>query len=294
MNRYEVITDRIISQLKQGCVPWQRPWTKADTPKNLVSRKEYRGINVFLLAATGYESPWWLSFNQARGLGGHVRQGEHGVPVIFWKWIEVQQGENDLGEAEGMGEAAPGARMRPFLRYYTVFNLAQVVLPESVLEGIPEGPHSDFQPIEACKRIIQGMPQPPAIQHREARAYYSPPADLVNLPRPETFVSPEEYHSTLFHELTHATGHSKRLNRPTLTDLCPFGSTNYSKEELVAEMGATFLCAEAGIENRTIDNSASYINGWLKRLQGDARLVILAAAQAQKAVDFILDRKFEE
>ena len=283
-------TERILAQLEQGTVPWQRPWSGGEVPRNLVSKKEYRGINVFLLGAAGYESPWWLSFNQARDLGGSVRKGEKGTPVIFWKWMESGKDSSDPEEAEDLG--GRGRRAKPMLRYYTVFNLSQMVLPEKHLP--PARPPLDFQSIEACERIGQEMPEAPVIQHVKARAYYSPLNDRINLPRPETFVSPEAYHSTLFHELVHSTGHEKRLNRPTLADLCPFGSTNYSKEELVAEMGATFLCAHAGIENRTIDNSASYIAGWLQRLRDDRRLVVLAAAQAQRAADFILGRKFEE
>jgi len=131
------------------------------------------------------------------------------------------------------------------------------------------------------------MPQRPTLHYEEPRAYYRPLTDAINMPRPELFDSPEKYYSTLFHEMTHSTGHERRLNRSTLTDLCPFGSTSYSKEELVAEMGAAFLCGVCGIKNRTIDNSAAYIASWLRVLKNDKQMVILAAAQAQRAADFI-------
>jgi antirestriction protein ArdC len=137
------------------------------------------------------------------------------------------------------------------------------------------------------------MPNAPALNHGGALAFYRPATDTVQMPTRETFDNPEAYYSTLFHELTHSTGHQKRLNRPTLTDLQPFGSTNYSKEELVAELGAAFLCAQAGIENATVNRNASYIAGWLRALENDRRMVILAAAQAQKAADYILGRMAE-
>ena len=132
------------------------------------------------------------------------------------------------------------------------------------------------------------MPNRPSTTHGEARAYYTPVHDTVTMPTPGLFPKVEHYYSALFHELTHSTGHWQRLNRQTLTDLCPFGSTNYSKEELVAEMGAAFLCGVAGIANETVDNSAAYIQSWLTKLKNDTRLVILAAAQAQKAADYIV------
>jgi len=136
--------------------------------------------------------------------------------------------------------------------------------------------------------IAEGMPSPPRIQHRSLQAAYHPPLDLVTIPPREDFDNPESYHSTLFHELAHSTGHPTRLNRPTLSDACPFGSTNYSKEELLAEMTAAFLCAHAGIENRTIDNATSYISNWYDKLSKDRRPLVQAAAAAQKAADYIL------
>ena len=138
------------------------------------------------------------------------------------------------------------------------------------------------------------MPNRPTITHHEARAYYTPVHDTVNMPTQSLFPKLEHYYSVLFHELTHSTGHWQRLHRQTLTDLCPFGSTNYSKEELVAEMGAAFLCGVAGIANETFDNSAAYIQSWLTKLKNDTRLVILAAAQAQKAADYIVGKSAEE
>ncbi len=275
---YELITSRIMEKLAQGVIPWQRPWS-GGAPKNLLSGKPYRGINVFLLTAQGYASPYWLTFVQAQELGAHVRRGEKGTLIVFWKRHEAEPQEE---EAE---EPSPSER-KPLLRYYYVFNLEQVEGLDSV-KALAKAERK-FTPRTACEQVVAGMPQRPTILHQEPRAFYRPLTDTVNIPARALFRSPQEYYSTLFHELSHATGHQKRLARPTLMDLCPFGSTNYSKEELVAEMGAAFLCGHCGIENTTVDNSAAYIGSWLTRLRNDKTLVILAAAQAQKAADYIL------
>ncbi len=269
---YEIITERIMQKLEQGVVPWHKPWEQG-IPRNLVSKHPYRGINVFLTASAGFSSPYWLTLKQANELRGSIQKGAKGTPVIFWKWLEREEPEDE----------ATTARRVPLLRYYTVFNLEQTTGIDAPVEPDKQA----FQPLEQCERIVAGMPQRPAIQHGEPRAYYVPTWDRVNMPRPELFDSPEEFYSTLFHELTHSTGHASRLNRSTLTDLCPFGSTNYSKEELVAEMGAAFLCGACGIENRTVDNSAAYVASWLRVLKNNRQMVILAAAQAQRAADFI-------
>jgi antirestriction protein ArdC len=278
---YQIITDCIIGLLEKGTVPWHQPWHgNARLPRNLISNKEYRGINVFLLHAMAYESPFWLTFHQAIQLGGHVRQGERSCPVVFWKWLD--------GEDKGGGEP----KRIPLLRDYAVFNVTQCEGLELHLPKL-EQPLRPHTPIETAQQVVNGMPHCPAIKHGMSRASYSPVEDVVSLPRPETFRSGEEYYCVLFHELTHSTGHASRLNRKGVTERTGFGSHTYSKEELVAEMGAAFLCCQAGIVERTIDNSAAYIHEWLKKIKEDARLVVQAAAQAQKATDFILGRKAE-
>jgi antirestriction protein ArdC len=280
---YQVITDRVIALLQQGTVPWQKPWQGAElAPQNLMSRKRYRGVNVFLLHAMSYTSPYWLTFKQAQELGGHVRKGERACPVVFWKWLDV--------ERDGKKERVP------FLRYYSVFNVAQC---EGIEAHVPSatGPKREHSPVEAAERIVADMPKRPLIKHGQAQAFYHPTDDYVGMPSPEQFRSGEGYYSVLFHELTHSTGHETRLARKGVTGTegqwSAFGSQSYSKEELVAEMGAAFLCGQAGIVERTIENSASYIATWLSKLKDDAKLVVQAAAQAQKAADFILDAKHE-
>ncbi len=277
---YQVITDRICELLEKGEIPWQKPWNAgADMPRNLASKKEYRGVNPFLLASMRFTSPYWLTFKQAKELGGAVKAGEKGTPVVFWKWIEKKDPHRKPGEV---------VEKIPFLRYYTVFNLTQCDgIPEEKVPVLDEKTRS-FNPIEQAERIVSGMPQKPIVEHLESRAYYCPLSDTVNLPKKDLFKSNEEFYSTLFHELVHSTGHERRLNRRNSLEPRSFGSNDYSKEELCAEMGSAFLCGESGIVERVIDNSAAYIQGWLKRLRCDKKFLIHAAAQAQKASDFIL------
>jgi antirestriction protein ArdC len=275
---YDVITERVITKLETGVVPWRVPWHgDAGMPRNLVSGKQYRGVNVFLLHCLAYESPHFLTFRQAKQLGGYVRRGERGCPVVFWTIYEKADAEE--------------TRRLPVLRHYTVFNVAQCNDIEAPPLNVPEREHS---PIETAECIVRGIERAPEIRHGHTGASYSPPEDVVRMPRPEVFDKGEAYYATLFHELTHSTGHSSRLDRKLDTSLAPFGSQDYSKEELVAEMGATYLCGESGILETNLDQSAAYIDGWLRKLKNDRKLVVVAAAQAQKAADYILGRKFSE
>ncbi len=286
---YDMITDRICEMLEQGVIPWHKPWRTTDgqAVKNLVSKHNYRGINVPLLSCMGYDSPYWLTYNQAKKLGGHVGKGQKGTPVIFWKWREFEE------EVEGKNGTETRKRSVPFLRYYTVFNLEQIEgLPEN---KIPEAPTTikPIEPIEECKKIVDGYKNAPEIRHGGNRAYYNPALDLIGMPKAETFESREAYYDTCFHEMVHSTGNTKRLDRPV--GVSSFGSKMYSKEELVAEMGAAFLCGESGIEERPlIENQAGYIQSWLQSLRNDRKLVIMAAAQGQKAADHILNRQFQK
>jgi antirestriction protein ArdC len=275
MKVYEIITNRIIEKLEVGIIPWHKPWRSVEgMPKNLISKKEYRGINVFMLAVQGYESPYWLSCKQAGELGGNVKKGEKGTPVIFWNWI------NQVDD-EGIEKNIP------FLRYYTVFNVAQCENIDESKIPVVAAIHNNFDHIAECEAIIANMPNCPEIQQGKQRASYNPLTDIISMPRFDSFVTAEEFYSTLYHEAIHSAGSEKRLNRLN-NNISSFGNEEYSKEELVAEMGAAFLCGLVGIENITLNNSAAYIQGWLKALKDDKKLVIMAAAQAQKAADYIL------
>jgi antirestriction protein ArdC len=277
-NVYEIVNNRILELLEQGTVPWRKPWNAATgMPKNLSSKKEYRGVNVFLLSCMPYSSPYWLTYKQATEKGGKVRKGEKSTLVVFWKLLAA----GETGETEATGKV-------PLLRYYNVFNLEQC---EGIETPDPGETVNQFDPIDKAADIISGMPLKPEVKYGGNRAYYSPVLDYIQLPHLHTFESPEEYYNTMYHELVHSTGHANRLGRKSILESFYFGSHEYSKEELVAEMGAAFLSGYSGIENRTIENSAAYIKGWLSALKGDKKLLVLAAAQAQKAADYILNRK---
>lgn len=267
---YEIVTSRILAELEKGQVPWRKPW-RTLPPANLISKKPYRGINVFLLALAGFGSQYWLTYRQAQALGGNVRKGEHGAKIVFWKC-----GRFETETADGETEERKSA----FLRYYTVFNLEQTEGLRALLALPPAFP------IESAESIAAGMPNPPAFE-QDSRAAYIPSRDTVTMPSRTAFDSQAEYYSTLFHELTHSTGHAKRLAREGFDTPQKFGSESYSREELIAEMGSAMLCGIAGIEQATINNSAAYLQSWIKRLKADSRLVVSAASAAQKAADYI-------
>ncbi len=196
---------------------------------------------------------------------------------MFWKHLEATDEES--GEVEKI----------PMLRMYFVFNVAQC-------EGLKNIPAEDTasMTVTTAAEIVAGMQQQPNIKHGMKQAYYAPSSDTIGMPERKRFETEEGYHATLFHELVHATGHEKRLKRASIMERNGFGSDPYCKEELIAELGSAFLCGQAGIVERTIDNSAAYLEGWLKRLQEDKTLIVYAAAQAQKASDFILGRSAME
>jgi len=290
MNVYEIVTEKIVKLLEQGIVPWRRPWTSTGLPRNLVSKKPYRGVNVFLLSASKYISPFWLTMRQANEIGGHIRKGEESTAVVFWKIEDAKRSTEDL-DAE---ETDKKTRRRFLLRFYRVWNLEQCELPQSVLDKLPKIETHQHDPIEAVEKIIAEMPNPPEILRAGSKAFYSPITDRVTLPPRELFISAEEEACTAAHEIIHATGHQKRLAREGICEAAPFGSPVYSKEELCAELGAAYLCAEAGISNAVIHNQAAYLAGWLNKLRDDRKLLIHAAAQAQRATDFILNRIFAD
>jgi antirestriction protein ArdC len=288
MDTYAIVTEKIINLLEQGIVPWRRPWGATGLPRNLVSKKPYRGVNLFLLSATKYVSPFWLTMKQANQLGGSLRKGEHSQIVVFWKVDQIANAVTDTGPESD--EADKKSRRRFILRYYRLFNLEQCELPQVVLDKLPKIETHQHDPIEAAERIIAGMPNPPEIERVGSKAFYSSITDRITLPPRELFISAEEEIATRLHEYSHATGSGERLNRKSITEAAPFGSPTYSFEELVAEFSAAYLCAEAGISPAVLENQAAYVQGWLAKLRSDKRMVVIAAAQAQRAADYILDR----
>ena len=278
---YEMITTKVIENLEKGLVPWKKYWNgKDEMPQNIFSKKHYRGMNIFLLICQGYTSPFWATFKQVKEHGGTVKKGQHATMIVFWKVgnkkVKVDGVETESTEKTFM------------LRYYNVFNFEQT---EGLEKYIPvvEDDGKVFDPIEAAEKIIRDYKKSPKIfDNGGDRAYYSPSLDEIHMPVKEAFESEEFYYTTLFHEAVHSTGNKKRLNRLNNLDQTSFGSESYSKEELVAEMGATYLSSMAGIGNQVIENNSAYIKNWISELKNDNTLIVFASAQAQKAADHIL------
>lgn len=278
MNLYEQVTTTILSSLSRGVIPWQKPWsTTASIPVNAVSNRPYRGVNVLLLGLAPYADHRWLTYKQAKEKGGTVRTGEKSTMVVFWKFPEPKNATDQ--------EKEEAKKQVPILRYYSVFNADQcdgLGLPE-----VYTPQESANQRIERADVMVRSMPDPPRITEAGSSAWYRPADDLVNIPPLERFTSADAFYATLFHELGHATGHEKRLKRPGVTSEARFGSGEYSREELVAELTSAFCCASVGLDNQLLEGSASYIKGWLDVLKGDPKAVVIAAAQAQRAADHI-------
>lgn len=275
---YDIITDRIIQELENGTVPWHKPWAGgSNNSMNFTTKKPYQGVNWIMTNMQGFESEYWVTFNQAKKLKGSIKKGSKSTPVIFWKFLDGKINP-ETGKADQI----------PMLRYYRVFNMTQT---EGIEYSLPvQDDKTQNEIITSCEKIVNEMPLAmPKVFHEEQRAYYQPRNDTINLPKMESFNSSNEYYSTYFHELVHSTGHPKRLNREGITESINFGSHCYSKEELIAELGASFLNGQAGILNHVVKNSANYLQSWLNKLRGDKKLIVTAAGKAQKAANYILN-----
>lgn len=261
---YQAITNQLLEKLSQGTIPWRKSW-KVGLPANLQTKRIYSGINFLNLCMSEYPSPYYLTFLQCvRDRGGQVNRGEKGSWVIYWDVKKIHGDEAD-NEQRGI----------PFIRRSIVFNIAQTSLFES---------ENEARLIVECEEVVNGFINPPKIRHNTIKAFYSPEEDYISLPPINSFTTEAEYYSTLMHELVHSTGHSSRLNRP----LMDFEKDNYSFEELVAEIGSTYLSAMTGIAPKTIDNQAAYIQGWMKLAESREFVFMKAAVEAQKAVNLIL------
>jgi antirestriction protein ArdC len=303
---YEEVTAKVIASLETGEVPWKKPWI-SQTYMNYVSKRPYRGINPFLLSISastnGYESPYWLTYNQANELSikkylkdnglkdsaenresydykehyTGIKKGEKSTMIIFWSVFEVED-----------EDAEDGKKTIKYLKYINVFNTDQTDL------GITyDKSDGEFNPIEDAAKVIKDWEDRPNINHLGFdRACYIPSSDIIEMPKQEDFVSPELYYKTLYHECIHATGHKNRVGR--VNDWSSFGSDPYAKEELVAELGASFLLNYVGIENEdTEENTEAYIKNWIAKLKSDPKLIVQAGSQAQKGADYILGTKYE-
>ena len=271
MDIYAEVTSRIISQMEQGIIPWQKPWVASGQAISRSTGKAYSLLNQMLLGRGGE----YVTFKQCQQEGGKVKKGEKASMVVFWKFIE--QEDEETGEKKQV----------PFLRYYSVFHIDQCEgLAAKHMPSLPLTANAD----ETAESLIAAYVQRSGVRvkHQEGdRAFYTPSSDTVTLPLLAQFAETAEYYSTAFHELTHSTGHASRLNR--LEKVAFFGSEAYSKEELVAEIGAAALVNHAGLETtNSFRNSAAYVQSWLKVLQEDKRFIVSAAGKAEKAVSLIL------
>ena len=272
MNIYEEVTQRIISQMEQGVIPWRKPWAATGKAISRATGKPYSLLNQMLLAKPGE----YVTFNECRKAGGYVRKGEKSQIVVFWKWIDKE--DEETGEIQQI----------PFLRYYNVFHVDQC-------EGISarhtaDLPANPATADETAESIIADYVQREGVKlehHEGDAAYYQPAADRIVLPLLKQFTETAEYYGTAFHEMVHSTGHMKRLAR--LDTTANFGGEEYSKEELIAEIGAAALLNFCKLETpASFTNSTAYIQNWLQVLKSDKRFIVSASGKAEKAVNLIL------
>ena len=281
---YTEVTDRIVKALEQGTTPWVRPWRcggEGGRPHNGASGHAYKGVNVVLTSMSGFASARWYTFKQAKALGGHVRQGEKGTKITFWRFINAKNTDGDT-KPDG-GDTSKG-RTIPLLRCFSVFNAEQIEWPEGSKHAVTvvsdEGDYDDDDNYDEATAIVAASGAD--ITHWGTRAYYSASKDRIVLPARSHFDDAANYHATTMHELAHWTGHSSRLARD-LTGR--FGSNAYAAEELVAELAAAFLCADHGVAGKL--QHAEYIGSWIKVLKDDKRAIFTASRLAQEAADYL-------
>ena len=267
----------IIKKLEQGVVPWQKTWRTA-MPRNFVSNMEYKGINSMILGLSEFESNYFITYKQCKDLGGTVKKDEHSSLVVFWKPI-VKFKEHDIDE--------PTANINFLLRYYYVFNISQCNLSDAVLKK--RNIISTNPKITEAEDIIKGYKNPPeiSINNMIPNPRYLPRLDKIEIQSIDNFNTSDDYYASLFHECIHSSGHPSKCNRRGISGKIVFGSEEYSREELIAEIGASYLCNISGIQ-KTIDNHSAYIANWLQVLNNNYRMILIAASQASKACDYIL------
>ena len=278
MDVYEIVTNRIMEDLKGGIIPWKKPWVGGCGAVKHVGGQPYSLLNQFLLGCSGE----WLSFAQAQKEGGRVKPGEKGRIVVFWKWLEKKLDEEDENGEQKI-------KRIPYLKYNTVFEVSQC-------EGITrkheiEKPNPNIAPDVKAEELFANYTKENHItlHNNGDKAFYSPMSDSITVPPLDRFYNVAEYYSTLFHEGIHSTGAHSRLDRDGIVKACGFGSKEYAKEELIAEIGSSMLMNITGLETKgSVDNNTAYIQSWLKALENDKRLIVSASSKAEKAVKFFL------
>jgi len=286
---YELVTEAILAELANGVAPWRKPWRAICSGALRASGEEYQGINQFLLSLrgsrAGYSSRLWITFNQARKWGGAVRKGEKSSPVVFWKFLQTKERDEKTGEVK--------QKTIPLLRYYRVFNVEQcdnVETPAALAKKIEAGLVRPADPNAEAEKVCSeylAKDGPRLTWTPTDRACYSPVRDHVTMPVREQFETSNGLYGTLFHELGHSTGHSSRLDRGLDKVLAPFGSEDYSREELVAELTSAFVLAKLGTDPE-VPLRASYFQSWQKVFEDDKRAMVWAASRAEKASNLIL------
>jgi antirestriction protein ArdC len=274
---YAEVSARIIAELEAGALPWVKPWSAtpgANTPCNAVTNRPYSGCNVVLLwmaQAAGYQMPRFLTYKQATELGGHVRKGERGTKVYFVKQLEIREDADDESST----------RLIPMMREYTVFNVEQCEgLPDSVKALKPARARNPDSRDDLADEFLRSTGAD--IREGHGEAYYVPSRDFISLPAFGAFKGADHFYNVAFHELTHWTGHRRRLDRDLKNR---FGSRDYAAEELIAELGAAFLCAEFGFDGDL--RHAGYVGHWIELLKADKRAFFTACSQASKAADYL-------
>ncbi|MBK8954986.1 MAG: DUF1738 domain-containing protein [Saprospiraceae bacterium] len=290
---YDEVTNRIIAMIENGVAPWRKTWSTYGLARNYVSGRLYTGINYILMNNTGHPIPYFATFNQIKELGGTIKKGAEASLVIYFKMYYKDSDDKTLTPeiAKDRYQKGEDIKVLRFIRYYNVFNIEDIEGIEIDQTRFPEVKLSDNEKITRCEEIIMNMSNPPDLRQIDSnKAFYSPEQDFINLPSIGQFETSEHYYATYFHELIHATGHASRLARVEVMDFSGFGTTPYSKEELVAEMGASMLCSLVQIDSEQVkENSISYMAGWLKVLKEDPKFIFRVSAEAQKAVEFILN-----
>lgn len=290
----KALADRLIEMLDKGVSPWHKSWNCGELglPRSSTGRV-YRGLNVFILGLMGYKNPYWLTFRKAKELGGNVKKGEKGCPVMYWSRREFEVKDKDGNVVIGK-DGKPEKRSAMLIRGYTVFNAEQCEgLPDKFYPKPPKGSENKVAPHKGAENIWAGYKDAPKVTHGWAGCSYSPVGDEIRMPHKKAFDSIEEYWAALFHEGCHSTGHETRLGRKFGSH---FGSEPYAKEELIAEMGAQILCQNCGI-TRTLENTAAYCKSWasaIRSMPDYGKAIVCAAAQAQKAADWIMGIKYDE
>lgn len=291
-----MVTDRIVAQLEKGLVPWRKPWTGVGVEEggaiNYVTRKPYSLINQMLLGREGE----YLTFNQVKERGGNIKKGAKSGVVVYFSNITLRKREEKTEDGETKTVKVKEERLVPILRYYNVFHIDDCEGIESKIK-VEEQTGPKISPIESAEKVINDYVQrEKSLTFRNNvptdKAYYSPGSDLVSVPMLSQYDIAEEYYSTTFHELTHSTMPESRCNRKAEQKLAAFGSEDYSREELVAEIGSAMLCSSVKIDcDKAFNNSVAYIQGWLRKLKNDNKMIVWASSRAEKAAKYILGVK---